>query len=158
MSRLRGRIDAAFLPRPLRVVDTLPRNELGKLPRAEILRLISSPPEPAADRTHTADPAASSPVPILLRFPADHPAGPGHFPGNPIIPGAVLLDELVAAIFPGDWTGVVEVGKIPPSGPAGDTVAVTHRTDGDTTRFECRLAGIGQLVLSGVLRAPFPSR
>ncbi|HEU0289207.1 MAG TPA: AMP-binding protein [Burkholderiales bacterium] len=33
MNALRQRIDAAFLPRPLHLVDALPRNELGKLPR-----------------------------------------------------------------------------------------------------------------------------
>ncbi len=39
MRALRERIDAAFLPRPLVFVDRLPRNELGKLPRAALLRL-----------------------------------------------------------------------------------------------------------------------
>jgi 3-hydroxymyristoyl/3-hydroxydecanoyl-(acyl carrier protein) dehydratase len=28
----------------------------------------------------------------------DHPAAPGHFPGNPIVPGVVLLTELQHAI------------------------------------------------------------
>ena len=36
---LRGRIDAAFLPRPLVFVDALPRNALGKLPREALLQL-----------------------------------------------------------------------------------------------------------------------
>lgn len=31
-------------------------------------------------------------------FPLDHPASLGHFPGNPIIPGAVLLAEVLLAI------------------------------------------------------------
>ena len=31
-------------------------------------------------------------------FPLDHPAAAGHFPGNPIIPGAVLLGETLRAI------------------------------------------------------------
>lgn len=31
-------------------------------------------------------------------FPLDHPAAQGHFPGNPIIPGAVLLSETLRAI------------------------------------------------------------
>jgi 3-hydroxyacyl-[acyl-carrier-protein] dehydratase len=31
-------------------------------------------------------------------FPRDHPALPGHFPGNPIIPGALLLSEAAQAI------------------------------------------------------------
>lgn len=31
-------------------------------------------------------------------IPATHPSLPGHFPGNPIIPGVVLLEEVVTAI------------------------------------------------------------
>jgi 3-hydroxymyristoyl/3-hydroxydecanoyl-(acyl carrier protein) dehydratase len=31
-------------------------------------------------------------------FPIDHPAADGHFPGNPIIPGAVLLSEIARAV------------------------------------------------------------
>ena len=34
----------------------------------------------------------------LLAFPADHPAFPGHFPGDPIVPGALLLDEALAVV------------------------------------------------------------
>lgn len=147
LGRLRERIDAAFLPRPLHVVETMPRNELGKLARAELLRLIGTAPgEPAA-----AQPADS----VLLCFGFGHPTGPGHFPGNPIIPGAVLLDEMVRAVFPGGWSGVVESAKFHHSVRPGDSVAVTQRTEGDLTRFECRLAGNEQLVVSGVLRTPF---
>jgi acyl-coenzyme A synthetase/AMP-(fatty) acid ligase len=40
MSALRQRIDAAFLPRPLCFVDSLPRNETGKLPRVAVDRLL----------------------------------------------------------------------------------------------------------------------
>jgi acyl-coenzyme A synthetase/AMP-(fatty) acid ligase len=41
MSALRQRIDAAFLPRPLCLVDCLPRNATGKLPRAEMTKLVA---------------------------------------------------------------------------------------------------------------------
>jgi acyl-coenzyme A synthetase/AMP-(fatty) acid ligase len=37
---LRERIDAAFLPRPLVMVEALPRNALGKLPREALLALV----------------------------------------------------------------------------------------------------------------------
>jgi acyl-coenzyme A synthetase/AMP-(fatty) acid ligase len=162
LASLRERIDAAFLPRPLHVVDTLPRNELGKLPRADILALIGA----AAPEAVVPEPANSSAVtegagiqaPALLRFAADHRTGPGHFPGNPIVPGAVLLDALVGALFPGRWSGSVESAKFHHPVRPGDTVAVTHRTEGLSTRFEGRLLESQQLVLSGVLRTPFPPR
>ncbi len=41
LAALRQRIDAAFLPRPLLFVPSLPRNMLGKLPRAALLQLIA---------------------------------------------------------------------------------------------------------------------
>ena len=34
----------------------------------------------------------------LLTIAADHPAFAGHFPGMPIVPGVLLLDEAVHAI------------------------------------------------------------
>ncbi len=40
LAALRKRIDAAFLPRPLMLVDALPRNETGKLPRVALEDLI----------------------------------------------------------------------------------------------------------------------
>jgi len=41
LAALRQRVDAAFIPRPLRIVDSLPRNPLGKLPREAIRRLAT---------------------------------------------------------------------------------------------------------------------
>ena len=32
-----------------------------------------------------------------LCVPADHPALPGHFPGRPVVPGVVILDEVIRA-------------------------------------------------------------
>ena len=39
---LRTRIDPAFLPRPLYLVASLPRNATGKLPREALLRLAQT--------------------------------------------------------------------------------------------------------------------
>lgn len=40
LETLRSAMDPAFLPRPLRKVDKLPRNETGKLPRASLLAAL----------------------------------------------------------------------------------------------------------------------
>jgi acyl-coenzyme A synthetase/AMP-(fatty) acid ligase len=42
MAQLREMLDPAFLPRPLRMVDALPRNETGKLPRRALLDALKS--------------------------------------------------------------------------------------------------------------------
>lgn len=42
LQALRERIDNAFLPRPLCFVDSLPRNDTGKLPRQAVAALITS--------------------------------------------------------------------------------------------------------------------
>lgn len=40
LDRYAPSVDPAFLPRPLLIVDSLPRNELGKLPRDELVKLV----------------------------------------------------------------------------------------------------------------------
>ncbi len=40
LAGLREQVDAVFLPRPLRLVEALPRNETGKLPRAALAGLL----------------------------------------------------------------------------------------------------------------------
>ncbi len=35
---------------------------------------------------------------FTLSFAADHPVGAGHFPGHPIVPGALLLDRVLDAL------------------------------------------------------------
>jgi acyl-coenzyme A synthetase/AMP-(fatty) acid ligase len=44
MAALRARIDPVFLPRPLRLLDALPRNAVGKLTREAALRAAQLPP------------------------------------------------------------------------------------------------------------------
>jgi acyl-coenzyme A synthetase/AMP-(fatty) acid ligase len=41
INRLRARVDSAFLPRPLYLVDALPRNSTGKLPLEAVKKLVA---------------------------------------------------------------------------------------------------------------------
>jgi acyl-coenzyme A synthetase/AMP-(fatty) acid ligase len=43
LDALRRAVDPVFLPRPLRLVSSLPRNETGKLPRVALLELVAHP-------------------------------------------------------------------------------------------------------------------
>lgn len=40
----------------------------------------------------------------------DHPALAGHFPGNPVVPGTLILDEVVVAAR--QWRGQFRVKKV----------------------------------------------
>ncbi len=41
LDAFRQSVDPVFLPRPLKLVEALPRNETGKLPRAALLALLA---------------------------------------------------------------------------------------------------------------------
>ena len=78
---LRGLLDNAFLPRRVIFVDALPRNAAGKLPLNEFKRFAFT----TLARLDGAE--------RIVRFAAEENFFADHFPGNPIVPGAVLLDE-----------------------------------------------------------------
>lgn len=90
---------------------------------------------------------------LTLQFAADHPCGPGHFPGNPVIPGALLLDEVLSRIATdldldgGSWR--VKSAKFPQPVRPGDIVHIsyTHAANGEI-RFECTVSG--SKVMSGI--------
>lgn len=35
---------------------------------------------------------------MQFTIPSDHPSLPGHFPGNPVVPGVVVLDRVLDAV------------------------------------------------------------
>ncbi len=75
-------------------------------------------------------------------IPADHPALAGHFPGNPIVPGVLVLEHvqraLEARIGPVRLTGLPQAKFLSPLRPGEPcTVAFTELTDG-YAQFECR--------------------
>ncbi len=91
-----------------------------------------------------------------MRFsiPSDHPCLAGHFPGRPIVPGVVILDEAVALILrdrPANRvTELDDVKLLAPVLP-GDEVTVTcGESMPGRLVFTCVVAG--RTVLRGRLR------
>jgi 3-hydroxyacyl-[acyl-carrier-protein] dehydratase len=81
-----------------------------------------------------------------VEIPADHPAFAGHFPGMPILPGALLLDETLHAIGTDldldltQWQ--VTSAKFLEAACPGDALAIEHSAAANgTLRFAVRIAG-----------------
>ena len=90
-------------------------------------------------------------------FQHDHPASQGHFPGNPMIPGAVLLDETLRAIEAGPDAGLapfrIRSAKFLHPARPGDRMLIRFsRTPEGEIRFVC---SVGETpVLTGQIRSP----
>jgi 3-hydroxyacyl-[acyl-carrier-protein] dehydratase len=85
-------------------------------------------------------------------FSVDHAAARGHFPGDPIIPGAVLLSETLSAIEVGLGTSLapcrIRSAKFAHPVRPGDRVMIEYVGLADTgVRFACSVEG--KAVLSG---------
>ncbi len=87
-------------------------------------------------------------------IPADHPALIGHFPGNPIVPGVVILDEILQALA--DWRvdgRLLSMPTVKFLAPLRPEQAFTIRlvdAGSGRVRFEC-LREDGQPVAQGLL-------
>lgn len=89
-----------------------------------------------------------------LRIAADHPCLPGHFPGNPLVPGVVLLDEVRAfaqsALAPGALRALPMVKFVAPVRPEQDfDVILAPGADG---RIAFRVEVDGAVAVQGSLQ------
>jgi len=85
---------------------------------------------------------------VLTSIDPAHPALPGHFPGDPVVPGVVLLDEGVGSITAEleqdvKATGVtVRSAKFLRPVRPGEELEISLAPEGNrTVRFECRAEG-----------------
>jgi 3-hydroxymyristoyl/3-hydroxydecanoyl-(acyl carrier protein) dehydratase len=93
-----------------------------------------------------------------LTVPTHHPAFDGHFPGAPLLPGVVLLDEVLQAVSTestrGDgatsrWT--IATAKFMQPVRPGDTLTFEHESLANgAVRFAVRSGG-GRVVATGTL-------
>jgi 3-hydroxyacyl-[acyl-carrier-protein] dehydratase len=87
-----------------------------------------------------------------LSFPASHPAFAGHFPGAPLVPGALLLAEALAAL--GLAHAGLEIASAKFLRPVGPDARVEARCDpAGARRQRLELRSEGHLVATASLRA-----
>ncbi|HJW81088.1 MAG TPA: hypothetical protein VJ396_02495 [Acidiferrobacterales bacterium] len=80
---------------------------------------------------------------MKTRIPASHPALPGHFPGQPVVPGVVLLDLVQAALCEtirgARITGLPSVKFLAPLRPEEDVeITVSPKSPGNAGFDICR--------------------
>lgn len=139
ISALRQRIDPIFLPRPLVMLDHLPRNANGKLTHQEMARLIVSQQPPTRTK---------------VIFAPDELFVAGHFPDDPIVPGAMLLQEVFRVLedmaeLPQEECEIRVAKFLQPVRP-GEQMEISWTSDGrGYFDFECIVGG--RKVLTGTV-------
>lgn len=136
LTGLREQIDPAFLPRRVVLVEAMPRNSVGKL-TVQALR-------------HLAEQEADGHEIGSLCIAPDHPCLPGHFPGQPVVPGVVVLEEglALAEVVP---QHILQVKFLYPVLP-GEQVMFFVKNEGARLRLTGRVAA--NTVLRATLRMP----
>jgi acyl-coenzyme A synthetase/AMP-(fatty) acid ligase len=144
LAALRDEVDAVFLPRPLYLVEALPRNATGKLTRDALLALAARC-------------AAAGTAVLVQRTEA---VALAHFPGDPVVPGALMLDEVLRRaearlhLPPSAWD-VCSAKFLAPLRP-GEALRVEFQQDRDgTLRFAC-VSG-ARTVAAGAVRLRSPA-
>jgi 3-hydroxyacyl-[acyl-carrier-protein] dehydratase len=97
------------------------------------------------------------------RFDARHPTAAGHFPGNPIIPGAALLDEVLEAIAAvrGNLATPCEIASVKfllPVRPGDRIVIRWQEAPSGVTRFDCVFPDSERIILKGSMNFSSPAR
>jgi 3-hydroxyacyl-[acyl-carrier-protein] dehydratase len=82
----------------------------------------------------------------VINIPSDHPAFAGHFPGTPIVPGVVLLDEVLQvlskdmALTVTDWQ-ISSVKFLSPLTPGESAIMAYEQQANGSIKFEVLCAG-----------------
>ncbi len=94
---------------------------------------------------------------VTLDIPADHAAFAGHFPGNPIVPGVVLLDEALYAaagargVPPGKCT--ILAAKFLSAVHPGERLQLAIEA-GNNPQLQFTIRAPDRIVASGILSLP----
>jgi 3-hydroxyacyl-[acyl-carrier-protein] dehydratase len=78
-----------------------------------------------------------------------HPSLPGHFPGNPIVPGVVLLDCIAGVLERDDDARLAQIRAVKFLAPLKPDEIAELRIERDGTRVRFRIERDGAPILVG---------
>ena len=89
---------------------------------------------------------------VRLCIAPEHPALPGHFPGDPLVPGVVVLERVAAALkaWKNSAVGKLDTKFVQPLRP-GEEATIVLNDDGARVRFEVTRAEGGVLARGTLL-------
>jgi 3-hydroxymyristoyl/3-hydroxydecanoyl-(acyl carrier protein) dehydratase len=163
---LRQHVEPAFVPRRVFMVAALPREATGKLTAAALRALAQAQMEQMEQMEQMAQMAqlsqSSHAAPVqheaTITVAADHPAFDGHFPGHPVLPGALLLALVLQTLAAqpawahalGRTPGIASAKFLAPVRP-GARLHLALRAQGRRVAFEVHADDT--LAASGLLEA-----
>jgi acyl-CoA synthetase (AMP-forming)/AMP-acid ligase II/3-hydroxymyristoyl/3-hydroxydecanoyl-(acyl carrier protein) dehydratase len=148
------KVEPIASPRRYRFVDELPRNAQDKLTRASIDALFDAPDDMQVPPA-TVESRTTSSVRLHIVVDEHLACFGGHFPGSPVLPGAIQL--LWAARFAADhldcpegWRGM-EAVKFSRVIPPGNRIAIELTFNPDSNKLSFRYLRDGTVCSSGRL-------
>jgi len=132
------KIDPVFLPRPIKKVTVLPRNDTGKLSNALLQQLLQQ----------------SDVIKLSFNVPQTHPCFAGHFPTQPIVPGALLMQWIFDRVrdqYRNHTIVSVKSMKFLKSLQPGDACELELNNDAASQRLNIACRCHSELVCKGVI-------
>lgn len=80
---------------------------------------------------------------------ADHPALPGHFPGEPIVPGVVLLDHVASALAQLDGRALARIQAVKFLAPLRPDEQAWLEVSVEGTRVRFSVCGDAGMIMRG---------
>ncbi|MGH8053745.1 MAG: 3-hydroxyacyl-ACP dehydratase FabZ family protein [Stenotrophomonas sp.] len=83
----------------------------------------------------------------------DHPCLPGHFPGRPLVPGVVLLEQVLCALEAelGAETGLLRLPQVKFMAPLLPGQTARIELEGQSPRWKFRVLRDAELLVRGEL-------